>query len=442
MYRFNRLFWKVFLSLWLSSFAVMIVTMLVIGELADRDNFKSKINYQVKLQTERFIDRYESSMVFRERVKNRKMRLKKHRGEHWPEIFEKLPLITIHDADNLQILGGKRPPKGEKFSFQVVSDRGNHYTVAYYLKEKRDYFERWQTFIFSVQALLILLSATLASFIVSGIVVRPINKLRGHVQRLKEGEFSVRVADKLSQRGDEIGDFARDFNQMAEYVENTLTGQQQLFQNVSHELRAPLARLLAASGIIEQQIGDNHPSVTRIQLECERLSVLIDELLSLAKLQQQQANNAVDICPIIEKVVADNQFSHQHRKFVFDIATDVQCIAIANEALFERALSNIIGNSVKHTSDDVCITIKVSNPTNDKLLISVEDNGAGVPLDQLTKLCEPFYRLDTTVDGHGLGLGIARQAMLSQQGDLQIENVDPHGLRVKLTLFKALDSSD
>lgn len=415
----------------------MIVTVIVIGELADRDNFKSKINYQVKLQTERFIDRYESSKPFRDKIKNRRMRLKSHKDKYWSGMHEKLPLITIHDANNRQILGGKKTPKGEKVSFQVVSERGSHYTVAYYLKEKREYFERWQTFIFSVQALLILLSATLASFIVSAIVVRPMNKLRGHVQRLKEGEFSVRVTDKLSQRGDEIGDFARDFNQMAEYVENTLNGQQQLFQNVSHELRAPLARLLAASGLIEQQVGENHPSVTRIQLECERLSVLIDELLSLAKMQQQQANTAIDVCPIIEKVVADNQFNQQHRDIKINIKKDTHCIALANESLFERALSNVIGNSVKHTQDDVLIRVNVFNPSVDQLQVSIEDNGTGVSPDQLSKLCEPFYRLDTNVDGHGLGLGIARQAMQGQQGSLTIENVEPQGLRVKLVLHVA-----
>lgn len=434
MFRFNRLFWKVFLSLWLSSFVVMFVTVLVIGELADRDNFKSKINYQVKLQTERFIDRYENSRIFRDKVKNRRMRLKKHRGEYWLEMREKLPLITIHDADNQLILGGQKTPKGEKISFKVTSERGSHYTVAYYLKEKRDYFERWQTFIFSVQTLLILLSATLASFIVSAIVVRPMNKLRGHVQRLKDGEFSVRVADKLSQRGDEIGEFARDFNQMAEYVENTLKGQQQLFQNVSHELRAPLARLLAASGIIEQQVGSDQPGVARIQLECERLSVLIDELLSLAKLQQHKANSHIDICQIIDSVVGDCQFSQPQRSIVVEIATQTQCVAFANQALFERALSNVIGNSLKHTEDSVDIKISVSSPTAGQLLVCVQDNGPGVPPEKLANLCEPFYRLDTNIEGHGLGLGIARQAMQSQQGSLTVENVTPSGLRVNLLL--------
>jgi signal transduction histidine kinase len=415
----------------------MIATVVVIGELADRDNFKAKVDFQVKLQTERFIDRYEVSSVFRKRVKNRRMRLKSHREKdsHWPKGPEELPLITIHDANNQQILGGKKTPKGEKVSFSVTSESGGVYQVAYYLREKRDYFERWQTFIFSVQALLILLSATIASFVISAIVVRPMNQLRGHVQRLKDGEFSVRVDDKLSLRGDEIGDFAREFNQMAEYVEGTLNGQQQLFQNVSHELRAPLARLLAASGIIEQQVSSDHPAVARIQLECERLNLLIDELLSLAKMQQQQSVSAIDVYPIIEKIVSDSLFSHQHRALDIKVSAGTNCIAMASQALFERALSNVIGNSLKHTEDGVKISIEVFNPNSEQLQISVLDNGKGVDSEQLSKLCEPFYRLDTNVDGHGLGLGIAKQAMTAQQGELSIENIEPQGLKVNLLLM-------
>ena len=416
----------------------MVATVVVIGGLVDRDSFKEKVHYQVKLQAERFIERYEVSDVFRKRVKNRRMRLKKHRDgdSYWPDGPEELPLITIHDSENKQILGGKKTPKGEKISLTVTSDSQRVYQISYYLREKRNHFERWQAFVFSLQALFILLSATIASFVISAIVVRPMNKLRGHVQRLKDGEFSVRVDDKLSRRGDEIGDFAREFNQMAEYVEGTLSGQQQLFQNVSHELRAPLARLLAASGIIEQQVAPQHPAVARIQLECERLNVLIDELLSLAKMQQQQSVTSIDICPIIEEIVADSRFSHQHRVLDIIIADNTDCFAIASQVLFERALSNVIGNGLKHTESDVCIRVEVSNPSPEQLKISVLDDGAGVDSEQLSKLCEPFYRLDTNVDGHGLGLGIAKQAMLAQQGDLTIENVEPHGLRVNLLLTK------
>jgi signal transduction histidine kinase len=77
------------------------------------------------------------------------------------------------------------------------------------------------------------------------------------------------------------------------------------------------------------------------------------------------------------------------------------------------------------------------NPDANRLLISIEDNGPGVPEAYLAKLCDPFYRLNTNVDGHGLGLGIAKQAMQSQQGDLEIKNVVPHGLLVQLSLCLA-----
>ena len=434
MFRLNTLFWKVFISLWLSSFMVMMVTVVVIGELAEEDNYKSKAKFQVRLQVERFLDRYEGNTKFREKIKQLHENINQQREGRWPMQRPGMPPIQIYDQQGQQILGGKQHP-GEKIELQVTSVSGQDYKVAYFIKPPRNSLARWQGFILSVQALLILLSSTIASFIVSAIVVRPMNKLRQYVQRLKSGEFSVRIADKLLGRGDEIGDFAREFNQLAEYVENTLIGQQHLFQNVSHELRAPLARLMAASGIVEQQVGEGHPAVNRIQLECQRLSMLIDELLSLAKLQQQEhVCSSIEVRSLLDKLLADISFGQGERQIELQIEDYVNSQALGSVPLLERALGNVLGNSLKHTSAETSISIRLVNPDADSLHIIVEDNGPGVPEDALVKLCDPFFRLDTNVDGHGLGLGIARQAMQGLQGGLQVHNVEPNGLRVTLSM--------
>ncbi len=439
MFRFNRLFWKVFLSLWLSTFAVMMVTVLVIGELAEEDNIKSKIDFKVRIHAERFLERFETSQAFRQKIQRQNQRAKGYHQQNWLAHRKGVPAITIFDDRGQKILGGKKPPKGVENSFKIRSEAGREYLVSYYLQPLKNSLARWQGLIFSIQALLILLSSTIASFIVSAIVVRPMNELRQYLNRLKSGEFSVRVGDKLQRRGDEIGDFAREFNQMAEYVENTLTGQQRLLQNVSHELRAPLARLLAASGIIEQQVASGHPAIGRIQLECQRLNVLIDELLTLARLQQQVVVNApIDVRPIIEKLLADSHFSDAQRPIELDIAQQHNSLVLGSTALLERALSNILGNTLKHTAENTKVQIRLALADNSTLQIIIEDDGPGVTDEQLARLCEPFYRLDTNVDGHGLGLGIAKQAMQSQQGNLHIENIKPHGLRVTLSLKLAV----
>lgn len=445
MNRFNRLFWKVFLSLWLSSFSVMIVTVIVIGEVADKDYLKAKLEFQVRLEVERFLQNYEQDPGFQQRIEKRMERksIEYHNRKSSdrnasPRFYhrDKLPPLTIFDDKGQRIFGKAERRRGDELKLKVKSESGREYQVLLYMEPIKNRVARWQGFIFSVQAFLILMSSTLASIIVSAIVVRPMNQLRQHVKQLHEGELSVRTEEKLYKRGDEIGDFAREFNQMAEYVENTLKGQQHLFQNVSHELRAPLARLLAASGIIEQQVGLGHPAVARVQLECERLNVLIDELLSLAKLHQlEHATSNINVKPIIDKLLADAQFSEVERTISLQYegeATD----AIGSSVLLERALSNVLGNALKHTEKEVSIEINVSS-FRDRLEIDVRDNGPGVPEFHLQKLCEPFMRLDTNVDGHGLGLGIAKQAMESQQGALFVSNRVPHGLSVLLTLRRA-----
>lgn len=106
--------------------------------------------------------------------------------------------------------------------------------------------------------------------------------------------------------------------------------------------------------------------------------------------------------------------------------------------LLERILSNIIGNSIKYRSEEnfQCqINLKVENKV---AILSVSDNGIGVPQDSLKKLTEPFYRTDKarshTENGTGLGLSIALKAVEMMNGTLKIENVNPHGLKVIIQL--------
>ena len=84
MFRLNTLFWKVFISLWLSSFMVMMVTVVVIGELAEEDNYKSKAKFQVRLQVERFLERYEGNPKYRQRIQQLHENVNQHREGRWP----------------------------------------------------------------------------------------------------------------------------------------------------------------------------------------------------------------------------------------------------------------------------------------------------------------------------------------------------------------------
>lgn len=94
-----------------------------------------------------------------------------------------------------------------------------------------------------------LLVSALASLLLSWLIVRPINQLRRHAKELyHQQNLSSRADNRLSERSDEIGELSREFNRMAGYVEETLTAQQRLLQDVSHELRAPLGPVAGGRG--------------------------------------------------------------------------------------------------------------------------------------------------------------------------------------------------
>lgn len=432
--RFNKLFWKIFLALWITSFSVMLATVSVIGEMAERNSLLGKLEFKARFQAERFIESYERGDSWSNRRWFHEWRTEWRGSPHYR--YSKPVPVDIYDAEENHLLGTGKDRRGDVLELKLRSSSGQEYRVCIPVSPVQSHMSRLKAFLFSLQAISVLISSTLASFLLSWVVVRPMNRLRQNVVKLHSGELSIRADDKLRSRGDEIGDFAREFNKMADYVERTLQGRQRLFQDVSHELRAPLARLQAAAGLAEQRLGEDNPAVRRINLECERLSLLIDELLSLARLDQDdEAKQHYDLRGLVQQQLDDLRFSQPERPIELLAAESIDWMCCGNLLLLERALSNVLGNVQKHTEQQVSVKVALS-AVSSGYRIEIRDFGPGVEAQALQKLCEPFFRSTKDSNGYGLGLSIARHAMQRMDGSLEVENAEPSGLRVILTLPK------
>lgn len=433
MERFNKLFWKIFLACWLTSFSVILVTVVLIGEISERDKTREVIEVRAKVQAEKLIQRYELGLL-----DNPSSRWYQDGSEGHSEGKERrqryFPL-RIYDQQGHQIYG-RQPVKSQEkeIAFTIESSSGIRYNVKLPLDPVSNHLARLQGFMFSVQAILLLITSTLASFLLSFIVVRPVNRLREHVEQFHTGDMQVKVDARLLSRGDEIGALAREFDQMALFVEKTLHSQQRLFQDVSHELRAPLARLQASVGLAEQKLGDSKIT-QRMNLECERLSRLIDEMLTLARLEHLDAQEgSFNALAVIEQELSDLRFMHPDRELVLTCHVDSPVICRGSVELFERTLSNIFGNIVKHTPEDCSVEIDLQPLKGELIQITIRDHGAGVSAEALASLFEPFYRQSTHTQGYGLGLSIAKRAMERLRGSIYADNAVGGGLKVVLVL--------
>ena len=143
-------------------------------------------------------------------------------------------------------------------------------------------------------------------------ISRPMRRISGASRSIAEGDLSVRVAPVIGKRKDEIADLAHDFDAMTSQLEQLINGQQRLLQDVSHELRSPLARLEMAVGLIHKKNpGLTSVELDRIEKDVRRLGELIGQVLTLSRLENDITDTRtelVDVDALLETIVEDANF--------------------------------------------------------------------------------------------------------------------------------------
>ena len=281
-----------------------------------------------------------------------------------------------------------------------------------------------------ILVLMALLSYTLAVHLAS-----PLRSLRETVERFGKGDLSAR---SNSKRQDEIGALARDFDHMAERIETLLNAERRLLQDVSHELRSPLARLGFAVELARTS-QDREASLARIEKDIQRLAVLVDELLYLTRAEGDPSSckrEMIDVRAIVAAIVEDCSLEAEPRDCHIIFRAKRPTSLIADEELLHRAVENVVRNAIRHAPEGTKIEVDVE-ADDASAWITVRDYGPGVPSEALEAIFYPFFRVDSHRDrasgGAGLGLSIAQRAVELHSGHLWAQNADP-GLKVTIDL--------
>lgn len=273
------------------------------------------------------------------------------------------------------------------------------------------------------------------SYAVSRYLTGPLKNLQRASRELAGGNLAARIAVS-SRGGDETDALARDFNSMAEQLQEKVNAQKRLLSDVSHELRSPLARMRVALALAEKEPARSGEQLARIERETELLDDLIGQLLD-APDSSAAMQDSIDVVALLAQVCEDASFEARAdgKDLAFTSGLD-EAILRSHGDLLKRALENVIRNAVRHTPRESCVAVCLDRH-GDSLEVTVDDRGPGVPEAELEKIFDPFYRVDEArqreTGGFGLGLSIARRAIEQHGGSIVAAN-RPAGFRVTIEL--------
>lgn len=282
-------------------------------------------------------------------------------------------------------------------------------------------------------ALMIFLGASLFIILTTLLIVRritrPLSDLAAGVQQLGgDGQYQPLLEDGP----EELAQLSRKLNQLNGQIQSLLDNRTTLLGGISHDLRTPLARMRLAIELLQ---GKEDPDLLQqIQLDLEDMDTLIGRTLEVANLMQTSDRRIeeVEIPLLLQKLAAPYE---RQGKTIKLISPD-SCTLHLNELALNRILGNLLDNALYYSADqEVILQLQVKKMS---VKICVQDQGPGIPEDQLEKVFQPFYRLDPSrnrsTGGTGLGLTIVRQLAEINRWRFTLANRETGGLSACLEI--------
>jgi signal transduction histidine kinase len=267
-------------------------------------------------------------------------------------------------------------------------------------------------------------------------LARPIGRLRETVMRFGQGDLNARANLK---RKDEIGDLGLAFDDMALRIQTLLAAERRLLQDVSHELRSPLARLSFALELVRKNPSSDD-AFQRAKKEVDRISRLIADLLQVTRVEGDSGtrnDEVISTDELLGEIVEDCSLEATARGCRIELREDAVRQFRGDHELLRRAVENVLRNAIRYTPSGQSVEI-TSASEGSELVIAVRDYGPGVPERELEAIFRPFHRVEedrnrASGGGVGLGLSIAHRAVLLHHGRISASNAQP-GLRVEIRL--------
>ena len=283
--------------------------------------------------------------------------------------------------------------------------------------------------------------ALFLGILLSRSITRPIRELTKATHAMADGNLNQKV--NVRSR-DEIGELAESFNKMSSDLSRSFNLRKQMTADIAHELRTPLSLIIGhAEGVHDGVLEPNHENFEIIREEAERLEHLVNDLRTLSLADAGELS--VDFQPInINNLISDiythyiSPFNQQRITLNLKPAS-VTLTANLDPSRFTQVLNNILDNALHYTPAGGSVGIETKLVEN-KIQISIQDNGEGVTPEEAAHLFDRFYRADEARNrndgGSGLGLAIAKSIIDMHGGKIWAESEKGKGLKMVIELPK------
>ena len=267
------------------------------------------------------------------------------------------------------------------------------------------------------------------AWLLAGSMAQPVEKLGAAAGRLGRGNLDARVEPEGPREIESVG---RSFNRMADALAANLAAQRDFVANASHQLRTPLTGIKLRLEAIRGEGGTAADEAAKAEVELDRLSALVDDLLALARASSEEATGeTVDLAEAAAAAARrwEEPAASSGHELVLGGRAGGRVWAVRADVA--HILDNLIENAIRYTPPGTTVTIETGASGRSSELV-VSDTGPGIPPMDRDRVFERFYRgTDGRSAGPGTGLGLAIVAELAERWDGRVELLDGPGTRVR-----------
>jgi two-component system, OmpR family, sensor histidine kinase ArlS len=281
---------------------------------------------------------------------------------------------------------------------------------------------------FILASLLILFFLLITIYFLSKALTKPLISMKEATKKLSKGDFSVILP---APSHDELGELSHSIQTLATDLKFLKQERNEFLASISHELRTPLTYINGYADIAKRKGLDDTDRVQYLDIiheESGRVSRLLNELFDLAKLDQNTFSihkEKVDLCEFLQSVYEKILPAFNNKEIRLKLVCQKNIYIDLDSSRFEQVILNLLDNSLKYSNKNTTTYIRATEE-NETIQITIEDQGIGIPQEDVPYIFDRLYRVDKSraraTGGFGLGLAIVKQLVEAHGGKITVES--------------------